>query len=272
MSKRASEEVSKPAVAEASNPIADDAQRRTTDDVMFKNAAGEPAVVSCVHAGKVGKQRSAVAIGGTIFWLTDVGINNLLGRFERNGAVKMIEARMETESALLKLHEASHAVYVARVLPLLSEAQRAFFLATFVEIKERPRKYGNAGVGEAKAVKCLHAQVASALAGAPTPVGCAVVRYMVDIAGRIQAAARAKKAAAKEDDAPGDGKASNVVAGDIDVDDFTNFLKFLDATGPTAFTFDEFDLAAADVCGSAMSVVVAVEGHEPRPRKKNRIN
>ena len=262
----------------ASGPAA---RRRQLDEVLFATATGAPAVVLCGHAGKEGKRARTdrASLGATLCWLVDPALNNLLARFERHGAVRRVEAFMAEGGALGATmaagHVAGHATYVDRVVARLPPEMASLWQERFgAGAAAAHRKYGNAAVGTPSAVKCLHALTAQALGGAPNPVGCAVARYIVWLAspavrvvgpGALSADDGATTAAAAAD---GDGP--RVVA----VDDLDAFFAWLLATGDTAFTFGDGGATQAvpGVCEAAAAVLVAAEGHAPRPRKKHRVN
>lgn len=245
--------------------VADATRRRVADDVCYRDKnTGEVAVVRCTHAGKTGKQRNVAFIGPTVFWLMHSALNNLIARFERFGAVKLMEAYFSQHPAILELHITSHKNYENVVLRQLDAPQAAFFRATHIA-PVKARKFGNAGVGEAHAIKCLHAQVASALGGARTPAGCAIVRYICSLHDRIADYDAQRKLG---EDAP--EPAATLVADDVDR--FENFFAFCEAVGDAVWDFDdEFLQRERDVCAAAAAVLLHVEGHAPRARRKHRI-
>ena len=287
MSQSDSKPETKPVEGPAATP--DPTRRRQPDEVLFATMAGAPAVVLCGHAGKEGKKRNAASVGATLCWLVEPHLNNLLARFERHGAVKAIEAFMgvdgkagvaapELGQQMLAAHLAGHAAYVDEVVPRLDDAQRTLWTQRFgAEAEPSKQKHGNGAVSEPKSVKCLHALTAAALGGAPNAVGCAVAKYIAYLAspavslrctagGTATAAAQADGVDATKDDA--------AAVAPTDIDNIESFFTWLKTTGPAAFSFGEGG-AKADVprvCESAAAILVAVEGHAPRARKKHRIN
>ncbi|RNF18956.1 uncharacterized protein Tco025E_04347 [Trypanosoma conorhini] len=242
------------------------------------------AAVLCSTAGKVGRNGRSAAVGATLFWLTCPYLNTMVARLERHGAVGALQRLVDENGRLAAQHVASHARYEARARALLSDQRWAFFESHFVSPPESAsgRKYGNAAVGHAKDLKCLHALVAQSLCGAPNPIGDAVLQYILHLSKRVEAvrqpereslpAKEAKAAAAAAGEEEKDNAAPACVSS---LDDISAFVAFVE--GWALQTEDERGafpsaLDANDVCSAACNVLTFLEGRPPRPRKKHRIN
>lgn len=94
---------------------------RRTDAVLFPCVAHGKAAVLCVRAGKIGRQRRQAAIGATVFWLTCPSLNNALAHLEQSGVVRVLNRFLTSSSSLAAAHNASHAVFTARVEALLTK-------------------------------------------------------------------------------------------------------------------------------------------------------
>jgi hypothetical protein len=283
---------------------ADPDKFRKADEVVFSAATtGEPAVTRCIHAGKIKRHKNLSYIGPTVYWLTHGALNNIVARFERFGAVRVVEDMVQADVDGLKArYMSSHDAYTQQVLAPLSDEARTFFVDHYSGPDAKGRKYGNAAVGDPLTVKCLHAQVASSLAGVPNPIGCAIVRYICAmravLAQRYEGMAKGRGAANQSTDgkgnsatneaavaapstsggmppAPSVGEGSTAVIS-LDVsDDFDrNFKSFVASVGPAVWSFEGVDLAAPafDVCGASMTLAVHFDGHAPSMKKKHRVN
>lgn len=111
------------------------------------------------------------------------------------------------------------------------------------------RKFGNAGVSHSADMKCLHALAAQALAGAPNPIGCAVLLYIIHLHECVNKGLSSKEA-----------------------DDFSRFFVFLQTLTNEVLTTNADKLRGMGICEAAASMIIALEGHQPRARKKHRKN
>ena len=231
--------------------LVDPSKYRQPDDHVASCQHG-PCVVSCVTSGKAGRNGRTAAVGATIFWLQCPSLNNILARFERHGAIRMLQQRLSEDAALLASHVASHLVYESRVRSILpTEEQRAFFFDQFVQPTDASkRKFGNAGVSHAEDMKCLHALAAQSLGGAPNPIGTAVLLYVADLHAKLNSG-------------------SITIA---DADDFVRFFAFYDSLKPDQLKMSGDELCSPTLCAVTASLLIALEGHEPRARKKHRKN
>ncbi|ESL09492.1 hypothetical protein TRSC58_02785 [Trypanosoma rangeli SC58] len=237
------------------------------------------AAVLCSTAGKVGRNGRSAAVGATLFWLTCPFLNTMVARLERHGAVGALQRLVDANAGVAARHVASHARYEARARALLSDERWTFFDAHFVSLPESPggrgRKYGNAAVGHAKDLKCLHALVAQSLCGAPNPIGDAVLHYIIHLSKEVEklqqpardpAPDKDEKTAEEDNAAPTSGNS---------LDDISAFVVFVE--GWTLQTEDErgtlpVAVDASNVCSAACKVLTFLGGRPPRLRKKHRIN
>ncbi len=116
-------------------------------DVVVRNADGLPAVIENAPFLADGTPMP------TRYWLTDPGLREAVSRLESTGGVRRAEAAVPPE-----LLAAAHAEYGAARDALIDAAHTG------------PRPTGGVG-GTRQGVKCLHAHLASWLAGSDDPVG-----------------------------------------------------------------------------------------------------
>jgi len=191
-----------------------------------------------------------------MFWLVCPALNNFLARLERHGAVRRISEIHRANPHLLAAHEASHAVYERRCEELLSSepGKWEFFHSHFVRPTEAERRrYGNAAVAQPQDVKCLHALCAAALGGAPNPVGCIAIEYTKYISEQLFKP---------------DGEDA---VKQPHLDDIETFARFMVQWEPKVWT-EAPRVSGHELCRSAARVILALEGHAPRLRKKHRKN
>ncbi len=246
-----SEEPQKGGASSKFHTLVDPAKYRQPDDHIASCRHG-PCTVSCVTSGKAGRNGRTAVVGATIFWLQCPSINNILARFERHGAVKMLQQRLVDDPPLRQLHVASHKAYESRVRVILpTDEQRTFFFEQFVHPADpSKRKFGNAGVAHDDDMKCLHALAAQALGGAPNPIGAAVLLYVADLHTKVNAG----------------------TLDPTDADDFSHFFAFYDSLKPNQLALSGEQLDSDTLCAEAASLLIALEGHAPRARKKHRKN
>lgn len=265
--------------------VADQNKFRASDEVAYAvPVTGEAVVLRCSHAGKV-KNRAIAFIGPTVLWLVHPHVTTLIGRYERFGAVKLVEGIIAASAELQARHMASHDAYVADVLAKLeNDTQREFFQQQYVNCSAR--KYGNAAVGEPLSVKCLHAQAGAALAGLPNPSGAAIINYALHCADRLATARDVSAAAAKsnKDDGVAEDGDSNErstiaaipTAAPSITDDFgTDFPAFLAAeaaAGRDPWVLPSHVLSTRNIPQACLSIIMHHEGAIPKGRKKHRIN
>lgn len=116
-------------------------------DVVVRRASGAPVVIRNAPHTRDGTPMP------TRFWLVDPDWNRAVSRLEAEGGVRAAAASVAPETLA-----AAHAAYAA---------ERDAAIAP-----DRPGPRPSAGVGGTRTgVKCLHAHVASWLAGAADPVG-----------------------------------------------------------------------------------------------------
>lgn len=244
----------------------------------------------CSTSGKVGRNGRSAAIGATLCWLTCPQLNNIVARFERNGLMPALAARFAIDEALTAAHVSSHSAYESLALMSLEEPQRAFFKDHFIEPEDiSKRKFGNAAVGHATDLKCMHALVAQSICGASNPLGNLCLHYILHLKSQVDAL-RATEVAASESvtespDAAPSIKTCVTPAQDLRVcaivDAPSGMLAYLDAVGlahvmsPPCSTIAgsaQPAIASAECCEAATQLIIACEGHAPRTRKKHRKN
>ena len=99
----------------------------------------------------------------TLLWLVDPSLREQVSRIESHGGVRRIEAEVDPEAL-----EMVHAAHACR-------------RETLIDRPDRPKPSGGVG-GTRRGLKCLHAHLASWLAGYDDPAG-AVVATEVDLRG-----------------------------------------------------------------------------------------
>lgn len=242
--------------------------------VMYRDAAGSPAVVACPWAGRGEKRGKGKGqfMTATIFWLTNVALNSLVARFERIGGVHLAADLLGRNPEMLAAHLRSHDAYVAKVHTILqTDSDRAKFDASFVT-HPTERKYGNAGVGNADGVKCLHAQVAAALSGVDAPIGAALVHHILYLRDAVRAPVGLAVDGAAPPPPPGKSPVAPLC------DDAGLLLRHL--ADPTKWTLGDIltQTAARNVCEACEVVLSAAdggtsrEGGVARSKKKRRVN
>ena len=125
--------------------------------VVVRRAGGAPAVIGNAPHLEDGTPMP------TLLWLVDPSLREQVSRIESHGGVRRIEAEID--------HEALDAVHAAH-------ARRREQL---IDRPDRPKPYGGVG-GTRRGLKCLHAHLASWLAGYDDPAGAAVARE-IDLTG-----------------------------------------------------------------------------------------
>lgn len=255
--------------------VADPAKYRVADATFGTCSHGHSGTL-CATSGKVGRNGRSAAIGATLCWLTCASLNNIIARFERHGLISALAARLQTDSKLLSLHVASHAVYEGMAMSTLQEPQRSFFRAHFMEPADvTKRKFGNAAVGHEGDLKCMHALVAQSICGAHNPLGNLCLHYILHLRSQVDSLVNANKTTH-----PGDADiaASPNLQVCAIVDCAAGMLNFLDQVGVQAVLLPPLqataeggaDVATAECCAAADVLIVACEGHAPRTRKKHR--
>eukprot|EP00667_Euglena_gracilis_P018769 EG_transcript_19982 len=157
----------------------------TSPDLVLRTChGGHNMAVACWNTGKDGKKPYAKAsvVGATVFWLLCPNIARYISGLESRGAIRDWSAKVEADADLQQRYVATHTDYERWVEAHLPPEQWEQFQK--FHIHHRTRKYGNAGVNVAHAVKCLHAQVAMYLAGLPNPVGEAIVKDIIATHGK----------------------------------------------------------------------------------------
>ena len=142
----------------------------TTDfDVVVRRTNGAPVVIQNAPFARDGTPMP------TRYWLVDSEWNRAVGRLEASGGVRAAEAAVDPDSLA-----AAHAAYAAE--------RDAAVAADSGANPSGPRP--SAGVGGTRlGVKCLHAHVASRLAGRDDPVGdWAVARLDPELATDVREA------------------------------------------------------------------------------------
>ncbi|RNE99783.1 hypothetical protein TraAM80_07971 [Trypanosoma rangeli] len=235
------------------------------------------AAVLCSTAGKVGRNGRSAAVGATLFWLTCPYLNTMVARLERQGAVSALQRLVDGNARVAARHVASHARYEAHARALLSDERWTFFDAHFVSLPESAggRKYGNAAVGHAKDLKCLHALVAQSLCGAPNPIGDAVLHYIIHLSKKVEELQHPARDPAPDKDEKAAEEDNAAPASVNSFDDISAFVVFVE--GWTLQTEDEHGtlpvaVDASGACSAACKVLTFLEGRPPRHRKKHRIN
>ncbi|GET92439.1 hypothetical protein, conserved [Leishmania tarentolae] len=285
------------AYAEAADPDC----YRVADARLFTCAEHGEACVLCVTAGKNGRGGRTAAVGATLFWLTCRNLNAIIARFEGYRCVQAVPAVMGLHPCLRDWHVQSHSAYETRAKGFLSPAQWRFFEAHFLS-QEQPslHKYGNAAVGHATDMKCLHALVAQTLAGAANPIGSIVVNYVLL---QHQLVSEAAEVGNSEQQAAEERRLSMRATLDSTLL-FSDFAKaFVKAASerPCGEWHDlcnvyfevplpegnmwckkavqymwraDSQLASLcpDLCARALTVLHALEGHSRRRHKKHRVN
>eukprot|EP00756_Hemistasia_phaeocysticola_P028575 Hpha_TRINITY_DN16182_c1_g6::TRINITY_DN16182_c1_g6_i1::g.8091::m.8091/K09009/K09009; uncharacterized protein len=139
---------------------------------------GSPVVTLC-PLGRAGyKGKDAPVPSATVFWLTSPEINCAVARLEQMGAVSVVQDWVRNSMGVSAAFASSHTQYEARVGELLPPPVAEQFRKHHVGGSRR--KFGNGGTSEPDHVKCLHAQVASYLAGVTkNPAGSAVVAALL---------------------------------------------------------------------------------------------
>jgi len=128
--------------------------------VVVRRAGGAPAVIENAPHLDDGTPMP------TLLWLVDPSLREQVSRIESHGGVRRIEALVDPQ-ALEAVHDA--------------HAQRR---EQMIDRPDRPRPSGGVG-GTRKGLKCLHAHLASWLAGFDDPAG-ALVAAEVDLAGVVR--------------------------------------------------------------------------------------
>lgn len=285
----------------------DPAKYRVADEILFTCAAHSSAAVLCATAGKTGRNGRTAAVGATVFWLTCPHLNTLVARLEHHGAIQSVAQYLHTHPTAMAEHCASHAQYERRVQALLPPESWTFFDTHFVHPeREDKRKFGNAAVGHAEDMKCLHALVAQAMCGAENPIGLVVLNYMLFLYALLP-----EEAAAGVEGQPPQSTSSNSVSASADVqaeeakegkvchaplravmDSADTFSTFLEASFETRSAIrvevpsgsdtqlrhhvwcgvEEIRTLHPDICQRSLAVLVFLEGKPPRANKKHRLN
>ena len=159
------------------------------------------------------------------------------------------------------------------------------------------RRYGNASVSSPSDVKCLHAQLGGALGGVPTPIGCAVANYVLHLESELAAVTGVEGKTTDEHvgekrkppESDENIEKSSLLAAIKNLSHLGAFLdqqkteaylphpeKWFSTAPPSAGGNSEEansdSVPTSGLCDSALKVLMAIDGHAPRTRKKKRLN
>ncbi|ORC93783.1 uncharacterized protein TM35_000016600 [Trypanosoma theileri] len=264
------------------------------------------AAVLCSTAGKIGRNGRSAAVGATLFWLTCPYLNTIVARFERHGAVSLLQKLLDENKVVAAKHVSSHTDYEKRAQALLSAERWAFFDSHFVSAGEstQGRKYGNAAVSHATDLKCLHALVAQSLCGASNIIGDAIIQYILLLSEKVKTFEKTLltlDSQTNDDDHDGSDvadvddddnkdkdkdnsngddnkKINNSVAlmnAKKSLDNVNALVSFVENSAVANEATDETSspvLNADALCIAACNVLTFLEGRPPRLRKKHRLN
>ncbi|KPI87996.1 hypothetical protein ABL78_2932 [Leptomonas seymouri] len=281
---------------------ADPERYRVADVPLFTCAEHADACVLCTTAGKNGRNGRTAAVGATLFWLTCPHLNALIARLEGHRCVQAVTEAMKKYPCLTTCHVRSHEVYAARARLLLTDAQWSFFTGHFLSTENaQQHKFGNAAVGHAEDMKCLHALVAQTLAAAENPVGSLLVNYLLFL---YHLTCIAEDEVARSEEKRTDLRAVldsrellvhfmeaflACMLNENEGDGHTRTVKGIRSATftvsmpePHVFEMTEvayewqldssFAALTPDVCARALRVLIFLEGKPPRRHKKHRIN
>lgn len=284
---------------------ADPAKYRIMDAVLFPCAGHGNACVLCTTAGKTGRNGRTAAVGATILWLTCPLINHFVARVEYHGGIRAATACLEGCAPATERHVASHAAYEARARELLTPEQLEFFRSHFVQPADPALvKYGNAAVRHPPDLKCLHAQVAQSLGGAPNPLGGAVVNFILLCHALMTAACQGGDDEKEGEPKPAEAAAlltkaqvtaaiqsgelfqsflTETLAGgkDADCEAVSVPIEVCDGDGakrPVAVphvwldNVDDWKALSPDLCDRSLALTIFLDGKRPSIKRKNRVN
>ena len=129
-------------------------------EVVLRRADGAPAVIENVPHLEDGTPMP------TLLWLVDPSLREQVSRIESHGGVRRIESEIDPD-ALAAVH-AAHARHREEL----------------IDRTDRPKPSGGVG-GTRQGLKCLHAHLASWLAGYEDPAGAAVAAE-IDLTGIVR--------------------------------------------------------------------------------------